>query len=253
MNHAIRKKGFTLVELMLAMSFVSVLLLAIALTIMQIGTTYNRGMTTKEMNQAARGISEDFRYNIAASASFSPTDGSFLVVRSGGIDAGARLCLGTYSYIWNYGRVFETAGATPTRYDNPPAGMSSDIRLVRVNDSTKAYCAKQNNSDAPVLANIRSADTAVTQELLRVGDRNLAVYQFAIVSNDSMYSGLTDQRLYHISFTIGSGSISAMSADQTRCLLPGEVDASRPGAIADVEFCVVQQFSLVIRTGNKVN
>ncbi len=246
MTHVNKQRGFTIVELVLAMSFVSVLLLAIAMTIMQIGASYNRGMTVKEVNQASRAISEDFRYNISASPAFSPTDGSFLTVRSGSIDAGARLCLGNYSYIWNYGRAFETAGATLTAYDRVPAGRTNDVRLVRVPDGSKRYCEKQQNSDSPRYANIQTGDEVGAQELLRVGDRRLAVQNFSILSTDSMQDGTTGQRLYEIKFTIGSGAISSMNSDQTACLLPGNVNA-------DLAYCVVQQFTLVIRAGNGVN
>lgn len=240
------KRGFTLVELMLSMAFISVLLLAIAMTIMQIGAAYNRGMTVKEVNQAARLISEDLRYNIAASSSFSFDGSSFLVVRSGSVEVGARLCLGTYSYVWNYGRAFETSGATITRYQTVPTGRSSDVRFVRVNDSTKAYCQKQTNNDNPLHPNIRSADAPSSQELLKVGDRNLAVQRMEISSTEAMYDGVTGQRLYEVIFTLGAGSITAMNSTQTACLPAGTANA-------DVAYCVVQNFPLVIRAGNGVN
>jgi len=245
MNRVV-KKGFTLVELMLSMAFISVLLLAIAMTVMQISAAYNRGMTVKELNQAARLMSEDLRYNISASSSFSSDNSSFLVVSSGGVEVGARLCLGTYSYVWNYGRAFETPGATITGYQTVPTGRSSDVRFVRVNDSTKSYCQKQTNSDSPLYPNIRSADAPSSQELLKVGDRNLAVHRMEISSTDAMYEGVTGQRLYEVIFTLGAGSITAMNKTQTACLPAGTEGA-------DVAYCVVQNFPLVIRAGNGVN
>ena len=64
MNRAAKQTGFTLIELMLAMTFISVLLLAIAMTIIQIGTIYNRGVTLKEVSQAARSISDELNRSI---------------------------------------------------------------------------------------------------------------------------------------------------------------------------------------------
>jgi prepilin-type N-terminal cleavage/methylation domain-containing protein len=70
MNHA-KKQGFTLIELMLAMAFIAMLLLAIALIILQISTIYNRGLTIKEAVQASSAISSDLSQDIAAAPTFS--------------------------------------------------------------------------------------------------------------------------------------------------------------------------------------
>lgn len=247
MNHVSRKKqGFTIIELVLSMSFVAVLLLAIATIIMQIGATYNRGMTVKEVNQAGRSISEDIRFNVSASSSFVPDATSFLVVRSAGIDSGARLCLGTYSYIWNYAKAFYNSDVSLTKYESLPAGRTNDIRLVKVADGSKVYCQKRANSNDPLYANIRSQDSAASQEILKAGDRKLAISEFTLTSNSNMYDGTTGQRLYEASFTLAAGNVSAMNASQTACLMPGDINS-------DLSYCVVQKFTLVIRAGNRVN
>ena len=50
------KKGFTLIELMLAMSFISVLLLSIAMVGIQAGKMYSRGIVLRDVNKAGRDI-----------------------------------------------------------------------------------------------------------------------------------------------------------------------------------------------------
>jgi prepilin-type N-terminal cleavage/methylation domain-containing protein len=55
------KKGFTLIELMLAMSFISVLLLSIAMVGIQAGKMYSRGIVLRDVNQAGRDISDTIR------------------------------------------------------------------------------------------------------------------------------------------------------------------------------------------------
>lgn len=61
MTRQCRRHGFTLIELMLAMAFVSVLLLAIATIAIQAGKLYNRGLTLKSINQSGREIGDILR------------------------------------------------------------------------------------------------------------------------------------------------------------------------------------------------
>ena len=59
------QRGFTIIELMLAMTFVSFLLMAIAMVTVQVGKTYNRGLTLKTVNQSGRDITDSIRSDIA--------------------------------------------------------------------------------------------------------------------------------------------------------------------------------------------
>ena len=107
--HSYNKKGFTLVELMLAMVFVSVLLLAIALTAIQSGRLYNRGTILRSINQAGRDISDNLRRDFLQANSqkinlgADPADmlGSVIEHKSASGKTGGRICLGYYSYVWN--------------------------------------------------------------------------------------------------------------------------------------------------------
>ena len=74
-----KQQGFTLVELTLAMTFISVLLLSIALTIIQLGALYNQGTTSKEINQASRDMQDNITRNIASSGPFVFADDYVLV------------------------------------------------------------------------------------------------------------------------------------------------------------------------------
>ena len=58
--HQQDKKGFTIIELMLAMSVVALLLLAIATMTMQMITIMTKGNTFRELNAAGRTINDDF-------------------------------------------------------------------------------------------------------------------------------------------------------------------------------------------------
>src|SRR5690242_17663820 len=131
MNHVKRREtGFTIVELMLAMTFIAALLVAIAMTTVQISHIYNKGLTLREVNQAGRAVSEELQRSIGSSVPFnvdSASPASRYIVRPGG----GRLCLGRYSYAWNYGAALRGGGG-PAIYNSYDDG--SPVRFAKVND-----------------------------------------------------------------------------------------------------------------------
>ncbi|MCD8561781.1 prepilin-type N-terminal cleavage/methylation domain-containing protein [Candidatus Saccharibacteria bacterium] len=239
MNHVgKRAQGFTLIELMLAMAFISALLLAIALTIIQIGTIYNRGLALKDINQAARDIASDVQRTISASGAADLT--SDYVETS----AGGRVCLGSYSYIWNFAKTLELTPGN-SNLVKFAGDASKTVRLVKVPDATKQYCAKDSGG-ALRTKDILTTDTKTAQDVLAGGEHNLGVQKFTITSRNSAYDATIDQRLYTLDYTLGTGSVNAMNSDQSACLAPSNLNS-------DLTYCNVQTFSLVLRAGNRVN
>lgn len=240
MNHVANKqKGFTLIELMLAMTFLSMLLLVIALTIVQVGALYNKGITLKEVNQTSRDVTDDLRRTIGASNGLDATT-DYVTTSAGG-----RLCLGSVSYVWNYEKALSLADPAAkdpnvAEYDGAPA-EASPVRLVKVPDPGRVYCAKLGT--ALENKNIRAIDVDKAQELLRPGERGLSIHEFTLVTPvpESATNSLTGSQLYSLTFTIGTKKISALNADQTSCLPPNDINS-------DPLYCNVQKFSLVVRT-----
>lgn len=231
MNHA-KKKGFTLIELMLAMGFISVLLLAVAMTVIQIGKIYNKGMTLKEVNQIARTITDEVTRSVAASPSFS------LDVAAGKYANDAvsgRLCLGQYSYIWNYGSAINTTNANRARYTSG----TNEIYFVKVPDLSGTYCVRQPSG----LPRINPTNAV---EMLRTGDRNLAVHNVRVSSATTATDPRTGQKIYTIQFTIGTNDTAALNSTATGCKTSNEMGF-------DFEYCTVQQFTIAVRTQNAVN
>lgn len=234
MNHA--RKGFTLVELMLAMSFLSVLLIAIALTIIQIGNMYNRGLTLKEVNQAGRTVSADLQRTISGSATFDISGASTRFINQ---PWGGRLCTGQYSYIWNYGTTLDLMARTGTTRANSnlydPNVSTNTIRFIKVEDSSSFYCTAANGFVSPV----------GVVELLRVGDRDLALHSFRITSDPLARDAATRQALYAISFIIGTNDQAALASNSSTCRPPRDT-------ASNVNYCSVNQFDIVVRTSNAV-
>ncbi|MEO7904731.1 MAG: hypothetical protein ABIR91_02990, partial [Candidatus Saccharimonadales bacterium] len=104
MNHS-TNKGFTIIELMLAMSFVAFLMLAIAMTTIQISNIYTRGITLREVNQAGRVVIDDLQRTVGSSARFD------VATKYNTQANGGRLCLGSFTYVWNNGSAITSGGS----------------------------------------------------------------------------------------------------------------------------------------------
>lgn len=232
MSHDDRKQlGFTLVELMLAMGFVAALLIAITVTVIQIADTYNKGITMKQVNQAGRAISDELQRSISSSASFDVSLSTTFVDETG---KGGRLCIGKYSYVWNYGANIGTSAAY--KYN----GSGPEIRFSKIPDLSNYYCTTNPSGKYPNVPSDKST------ELLNIGDRNLVIHSFNISSNAK--DDNTKQTLYSIEFSIGTKDQVILDpvGSNWRCKAPGDLGTS----IRDTSYCAVNLFSLVARTGN---
>lgn len=234
------RSGFTLVELLLSMSFVSVLLLSIAMLVIQIGNIYNKGVTIKAVNQAGRALSSELQGSIAQSPQFdvSDTGGRYVTFKDAdGNLTGGRLCLGSSSYIWNDGKATKGGDIGPNKYLSP--NESSAIRFIKFADPGAEACVKN-----PVSGAYPSIDKTLASELLNASELSLSVYNFKIASNDTVNDERTGQRMYNISFLLGT-DIKAMNNEATSCRPPSDLDS-------DINYCSINEFNFVARAGNVI-
>lgn len=230
-----KSAGFTIVELMLAMTFISVLLLAIALTTIQISNIYNKGITLREVNQAGRSVTSDLQRSVASSIPFDVTprtDNSAATAHSKYVvrDGGGRLCLGSYTYAWNYGAALAGGQGAPGIFNRYSDGQP--VRFVKIADPNGALCA------AP--------DTPITRgnatDLISAGDRDLAVHAFRIVKTAE--DATIGQALYAISMTIGTNDQAQLTSNDASCRPPAE-------EVGAEDYCAVNQFDIIARAGNR--
>jgi len=226
MNQGSNKKGFTLIELMLAMGFVSALLLVIAMTVIQIGNIYNHGITLKAVNESGRSIASELQRSINSSPVFSLYDNYVSQDLIGG-----RLCTGQYSYVWNYAKAIDHGDVNALNvYDGSP----DQIRFVKVIDQSSKYCAEGISG----LPKISKSDAT---ELLNIGDQSMSIHDFGISSY--AYDGKTKQRIYNIRFLIGTSDMTTIN--DGACKPPSE-------AGSDPTYCAINEFNITARAGNKV-
>ena len=172
------KKGFTLVELSLALVFISILLLTIGWLTIHITSVYEKGLAMKAVNSSAKEIIDDVSRSIAASPArtveslcsekYDPN------VRPGAYNACVKdnaskfsyqqryanveisgevkqvpvngvFCTGRYSYIWNTAYVlnridYKTSAQNATFTAN--GYKSNDFRLIKVSDFSRQLCTQ---------------------------------------------------------------------------------------------------------------
>jgi type II secretory pathway pseudopilin PulG len=228
--------GFTLVELTLAMAFISLLLLGIALLTMQISVIYNKGLTTRAVNEAGQLISADVKRSLDSSKSIAVK-----YAENGGVPTGGRLCTDLTVYAWNYGKYLNDTNAFNQFQTGLGPAPNKPIRFVKFPSGGIDYCTAVHGvyPDVPVGAN----------DVLTAGDVNLAVHAFSInkdsggaygepVFGDT--SGV--QRIYQISIVIGTSEQSILESNVDGCKAP----TNR----IDDQYCSVNRFSFTARAGN---
>lgn len=216
-------RGFTIVELMLAMSFVSILLLAIAMATIHVSNIYTRGITLREVNQIGRTVTSDMYRTIGQSAPISSSD--YASSTNGGHSG--RLCLGGDTYLWNYGSALRSGASPIYRHAN-----GTPVRLARVSDAGKTFCTAPTTTISP---------SSHAVELLDAGERNLVIHRLRLASGTAV-SAATGQGLHAITFVIGTNS-GGESIATANCQPPSSLTSN-------TQYCAVNTFEIIARSNN---
>lgn len=231
--------GFTLIELMLAMAFISVLLLSIAMVTIQGGRLYARGATLRSVNQAGRDISEvlrrDFLQTNSQKISQLATQ-PVIRIQEAGQERSGRFCLGQYSYVWNTPQALQAVG--PSAAVVYAADGVTPIVFARVYDENGALC--QPSLTTGTYPNILT--DAVTTHLLG-GD---AAREVGLALHDMRLTQVTKdpdlrrEGLFRLQFTIGTSKLSEINTGDASCKPPDD-------QMANTEFCAINNFDMIVR------
>lgn len=244
MNRGVKQEGFTIVELMLAMTFIALLLIAIAMTTIQISNIYTRGITLREVNQAGQAVTSDLERTIAASTPFTvagpPGSTQYLSNQDGG-----RLCTGEVTYAWNYGKaILQNRNAYNNRYSD----NNGEIKMVRVKDSGGALCQRSGGSGTYQPINRSDATELLSVGRGGTGGRDLVVHSLSI--RQVAESTGTRQALYQINVVVGTNN---RSLDDDGQILTSSFACKPPSNQgSDINYCAVNNFELTVRAGNRI-
>lgn len=223
------KKGFTIMELMLAMGVIAFLLLSVAGLIIQMTNTITRGTTYKDLNATSRTINADLTKTFNSTSVLDGWDGRtntneyYRVVGGSGA-----FCTGSVSYLWNTN--LEGSGALIVH-----SGDNSPIRFIKVRDTAKSYCS--DNAQSTVWRNV-PRDNTVT-EILSNSEVNLQLHSISFSSGGNLINRPSNQMIINIAYVLGTPNNNdiRMNAGSRNC--EGNVKSN---------YCAVNKFELTVRT-----
>ncbi len=225
MNHCFRKRGgFTLIELMLAMTFLSIMLIAIAMTVIQISSIYTRGETLRQVNQASRAVAADIQHTFA---DMSSTSLKTVVAADGTL---RRMCTGEYTYAWNSAKYPENQSGT--------APNIKQVRLARFVDPDGLYCQAATPQTAD--KNAQTHIPADYVELLQDGDRSLTIHELSVHGRDKV--GPSNQDIFVVSMLLGTDSTDMIDTAGQNCKPP-----SAEGS--NMSYCAINKIDFAARAG----
>ena len=224
-NKNLQRKGFTLVELSMAITFMSVLMLGILYVTIQAGKIYAKGLTYKSVNQVSREVVDSVRRDfLAASASGVVTPAPL-----GATDAKTgRMCTGAVSYVWNTAALLGTTG--PQIKDN-----TTPVVFRRVVDPGGALCVQTSpGTYSMAIGGMES------KELLSTNGSELAVYSLDVSKLKS------DERrgLYKIHVVMGTNQQGTTQKESIGYTCKPPADNT-----ANFEYCTVVEFDIIVRAG----
>lgn len=251
------KKGFTIIETMLAMLFIGIMMVAIAVLVRNVSETYSKGITIKNVNEASRAIIDDLERTISASPTFGAMkvgETGYATVDTSDVDEtgsgdyhvcqtyigdkcvvnydatiyfnaeNRRFCTGLASYIWNYRDNLENENVDFNTYqgasDPNSPNYGRQVRLVKVKDYTRKYCKEVNTAhEYPTIS-----DEDSPEELIDPSEENLVLYGFVVYENEDRknINPINGQVFYSGSFVLGSWGGVELNGLNPECVPPGE-------------------------------
>lgn len=145
-------RGFTIIELMLAMMFLTSILLISSTVIVQAFGMYNKGLVIKQINQAGRTLTEDMTRAANNAAVTDDLDSNTHV-----------LCLGSSVYAWNTPEQIRPPSTDIKRYVS-----GQPINFVKIDDasactSSTAVRVDEDNATSLLSENIRVFSVEITK------------------------------------------------------------------------------------------
>lgn len=278
------KKGFTIIEITLAMTFLAILMVSIATLIMRVTNIYQKGLAMRAINATGTEIIEDITRTVGAASylvdihsqdaelggnGVMEYDNNYKLVekyyydytvynenhngKNFNVQYFGVLCTGDYSYIWNTARALDPDFTTK----NFITVNGEKVKMVRVYDREQTQCNKDKNGSVanlakrnylPVTINV-PADNVV--ELINNDEMDLALYEFNITP--ATQSTITRQSFISANFILATrqGGIN-INANGDFCRgEDNEFKDEYEGTMFN--YCAVNKFSFSARTGGNAD
>lgn len=272
------KKAFTLVELSLAIAFISLLLIIMTTLILSLIAVYRKGITINAVNSVGRSIIEDFQNSVAESqqnqspeaickSAYAESSSDYTscvndkaklfiyndyktTVSGKNYPRYGVFCTGSYSYVWNTGYALSNDtkyfSVSPIKFSYAGGSKSSNFRLLKILDRNRDVCKATIKDDEYEQAN--AGDITITanltdgetiSDLIAESDTDLAIYHLYVAAPAT--NSNTRNAFYSGSFILGTkeGGIDIMQAGNY-CKPPGEADEN-------FDYCAINKFNFAVQ------
>lgn len=278
------KKGFTIIEITLAMTFLAILMVSIATLIMRVTNIYQKGLAMRAINATGTEIIEDITRTVGAASylvdihsqdaelggnGVMEYDNNYKLVekyyydytvynenhngKNFNVQYFGVLCTGDYSYIWNTARALDPDFTTK----NFITVNGEKVKMVRVYDREQTQCNKDKNGSVANLAKRNYLPATINVpvdnvvELINNDEMDLALYEFNITP--ATQSAITRQSFISANFILATrqGGIN-INANGDFCRgEDNEFKDEYEGTMFN--YCAVNKFSFSARTGGNAD
>lgn len=271
------KKGFTIIELMLAMAFLGTMLMAIATLVMRITNIYQKGLALRGVNSIGRELISDLTRTIDSSPTnikVNPEFGHDITVNdlkpvftnyflsidnaSTGEQYSGIFCTGSYSYVWNTAptivksRDSDTANDTSLITLKLSDGTRYIPRFARFADRERFACEHNDGATVPKSRTIDLSASSTHErkmehisELISNDETDLALYDFRVLP--AAQNETTKQILYSGSFILATvrGGVNIRS-NGDYCT-GSDKAVGTEFTLNDFDYCAVNKFNFTAR------
>lgn len=281
-----KRKGFTMIELMLAMGFLATLLITIALLVNMIAGIYQKGLSLRAVNATGRQLVDELSRVVGGSpisSGINPVDlngngilndddiaaslRTYFVSNTetpmGGDQLNGAFCTGSYSYIWNTRPSYilwrdddDASLVLQLRYeadpDDQPGVLTTEVhKMARVRDVNRSVCSTIAGDPADPGGNppITSGPITVSGKpisLISDDEADLVLYDFTVFP--ATQHTITKQTFYSATFILGTvrGGIN-INSNGNYCNENDSPLLGASGLLTDFNYCAVNKFNFAMR------
>jgi type II secretory pathway pseudopilin PulG len=247
------KKGFTIIELMLSMSFLAVLMITIAILTIRIVSIYQKGLAIRAVSSTGRALIDDFTRSVASAPIqiqllYGHDDYFFshtATIDVNGHDVTAQLfggfCTGSNSYLWNTGYTINDPTLRLATYSG------NSFHLLKISDPSREICsgysARKNTPGGAtysILSYFPQVGTADGLELLDQSEDALAIYDFKALGD--VQNAITGHSFYAATFILATlrGGVDIFAQ--------GDYCQDPPDNLnTDFNYCAINKFNFAMR------
>jgi len=285
------KKAFTIIEFMLAMTFLAVLLMGIATVTMQILEIYRKGLALRAVNAVGRDILNDMTRTISGSPIVENINPEASGVDIGGnknitendimkayrsyysevIDSygntaeddgmnvqwGGIFCTGSYDYVWNTAPAIRMAREDAENIKNMFTINGKYYKLARIPDKDRSNCAVDPDNDNKLKTTKYSTEENnddLVVSLISDDDSDLALYDFVVLP--ATQNNKTGQIFYSGMFILATmrGGVNIMTNGDFCTGTETMYSSEVESTNQEFNYCAVNKFNFAMRaTGESRN